>query len=106
MLADLGVLLQREIRAPDFVARYGGDEFALILPGTDRAGARGFVERIRRVVDAHTFAHLGPARSPALTAGLVAYPHPDAIRPEDLLRMLEQSLTAGKQAPDRIGSPS
>lgn len=104
VLADLGVLLQREIRAPDFVARYGGDEFALILPGTDRAGARGFVERIRRVVDAHTFTHLGPARSPALTAGLVAYPHPDAIRPEDLLRMLEQSLSAGKRAPDRIGS--
>lgn len=104
LLTDLGAMLQREIRAPDFVARYGGDEFALVLPGTDLPGARGFVERIRRVVDAHTFAHLGPGRSPALTAGLVAYPHPEAIRPEDVLRMLEQSLAAGKKAPDRIGS--
>lgn len=104
VLADLGALLQREIRAPDFVARYGGDEFALILPGTDPVGARGFVERIRRVVDAHTFAHLGPGKSPTLTAGLVGYPHPDAIEAKDLFRMVESSLTAGKKAPDRVGT--
>ena len=104
VLFDLGAMLQREIRAPDFVARYGGDEFALILPGTNLAGARGFVDRIRRVVDAHTFPHLGPGKSPALTAGLVAYPHPEAIEAKDLLRMLEGSLMTGKKAPDRIGS--
>jgi diguanylate cyclase (GGDEF)-like protein len=103
VLKDLGAMLQREIRAPDFVARYGGDEFALILPGTDLAGARGFVERIRRVVDAHTFAHLGPARSPALTAGLIAYPHPDVVKVGDLLRLLDGSLADGKKRPDRIG---
>ncbi|HYK11647.1 MAG TPA: diguanylate cyclase [Gemmatimonadales bacterium] len=104
VLFDLGAMLQREIRAPDFVARYGGDEFAVILPGTDLAGARKFVERFRRVVDAHTFPHLGPAKSPGLTAGLVVFPHPDAIESKDLIRLLEESLTAGKKAPDRIGS--
>ena len=103
VLAELGAILQREIRAPDFAARYGGDEFAIILPGTELAGARGFVERLRRVVDAHVFPHLGPARSPALTAGLVAYPHPDVIKSPDLLRLLEGALTDGKQRPDRIG---
>ncbi|HEU5466623.1 MAG TPA: diguanylate cyclase [Gemmatimonadales bacterium] len=106
VLFDLGAMLQREIRAPDFVARYGGDEFALILPGTALAGARGFVERIRRVVDAHTFPHLGPVRSPSLTAGLVTFPHPDAFEPKDLIRLLEESLAVGKKAPDRIGSTS
>jgi len=104
VLADLGAILQREIRAPDFAARYGGDEFAVILPGTDLAGARGFVERLRRVVDAHTFPHLGPARSPALTAGLVVYPHPDVLKASDLLGLLERALTDGKQRPDRVGT--
>src|SRR6266568_5193096 len=38
VLAEIGAMMQREIRAPDFVARYGGDEFALILPETDTHG--------------------------------------------------------------------
>ena len=55
ILADLGQILQRELRSPDFVARYGGDEFALVLPETDARGARNFVQRLSSVV---TQAHL------------------------------------------------
>lgn len=50
VLAEMGAMMQREIRAPDFVARYGGDEFALILPETDARGGKRFVERLRLVV--------------------------------------------------------
>src|SRR5213076_2682416 len=49
VLGDVGAILQREIRAPDFVARYGGDEFACVLPETDGPGARHFVQRLRQV---------------------------------------------------------
>ena len=103
ILGELGSILQREIRAPDFAARYGGDEFALILPATDGPGATRFVERVRRVLDSHTFPDLGPARSPSLTAGVVAYPHTDALKPEDLLKLAERALARGKQGGDRIG---
>ena len=61
VLGEIGSLLQREVRAPDFVARYGGDEFALILPETDLNGGRRFVERLRQVLSRHTFADLGPS---------------------------------------------
>ena len=94
---------QREIRAPDFVARYGGDEFACILPETDGSGARHFIERLRQVFIRHTFADLGPAKAPAISAGVSAYPHSEALRPEDLFVLAEGALQRAKRgAPDRI----
>jgi diguanylate cyclase (GGDEF)-like protein len=104
ILSELGALLQREIRAPDFVARYGGDEFALILPETDESHGRQFVERLRRVLERHTFPDLGPGNPPSVSAGVVAFPHAEAMRAEDLFTLLEGALANGKaRQPDRIG---
>jgi len=102
VLGELGAILQREIRAPDFVARYGGDEFACILPETDGPGGRHFVERLRQVLGRHTFADLGPGKAPAISAGVVAYPHGEALRPEDLFTLVEGALQLAKGAPERI----
>jgi diguanylate cyclase (GGDEF)-like protein len=104
LLAEFGRILQREIRAPDFVARYGGDEFALILPETDGPGGRQFVERLRQVLSHHTFADLGPGREPSISAGVAGFPHTDVLRPEDLFTLAENALQKGKTSePDRIG---
>jgi two-component system cell cycle response regulator len=102
VLGEVGAILQREIRAPDFVARYGGDEFACILPETDGPGGRHFVERLRQVFGRHTFADLGPGKAPAISAGVVAYPHSEALRPEDMFTLVESALQRAKGAPERI----
>jgi diguanylate cyclase (GGDEF)-like protein len=102
VLGEIGAMLQRELRAPDFVARYGGDEFACVLPETDGAGGRHFVERLRQVFARHTFADLGPANAPAIAAGVVAYPHSEVLRPEDLFTLAEGALQRAKAAADRI----
>src|SRR5213596_2166842 len=104
VLAELGAMMQREIRAPDFVARYGGDEFALVLPETDAQGGRHFVERLRQVLARHTFPDLPRGQVLSLTAGVVAFPHTEVLRPEDLFTQVEAALERGKKSePDRIG---
>jgi diguanylate cyclase (GGDEF)-like protein len=102
VLGEIGAILQRELRAPDFVARYGGDEFACVLPETDGSGGHHFVERLRQVFGRHTFADLGPSQTPAISAGVVAYPHSGVLRPEDLFTVAEGALQQAKTAADRI----
>jgi diguanylate cyclase (GGDEF)-like protein len=102
VLGEIGAILQRELRAPDFVARYGGDEFACVLPETDGPGGRHFIERLRQVLSRHTFADLGPSKTPAISAGVVSFPHPGVLRAEDLFTFAESALQQSKEAPDRI----
>ncbi len=103
ILADLGQLLQRELRSPDFVARYGGDEFALVLPETDARGARNFVQRLGAAVAKHGFPDMGGDR-PTFSAGIVLVPAsrgPAARRP---LRAGGRGAGAGQgfhRRPDR-----
>ena len=47
LLRQVAALLQHELRPYDQVARYGGDEFVLLLPGSDEATARTVAERVR-----------------------------------------------------------
>lgn len=99
-LTALGEVLNREIRASDFVARYGGDEFALVLPETGIEGARDLVGRVR-----DRLAQMGDGyATQGLTAGIAAFPHSGVVLPEDLLAMAESALIAAKAAEGaRIG---
>ncbi|HEX7024176.1 MAG TPA: diguanylate cyclase [Gemmatimonadales bacterium] len=103
-LAELGSILHHEIRGPDFVARYGGDEFALLMPSTDIEGGRRLLGRVAERLDAHVWPDLADARRPRLAAGLVTYPHPGIGRAEDMLALAESALVRGKAGgSDRVG---
>lgn len=55
LLSELGELIKTLIRASDIAVRYGGEEFCVILPETDKQGAVELAERIRERVENHTF---------------------------------------------------
>ncbi len=52
VLAAVGSLLRDDVRATDIPTRYGGDEFAVILPGTAKTDAYAAAEKLRAGVDA------------------------------------------------------
>jgi len=51
-LQELARVIRRVIRPSDFAARFGGEEFVVILPGLDREQARIVIERLRQAVSA------------------------------------------------------
>lgn len=105
VLADVGDVLRAGLRTPDFVGRYSGDEFAVLLPETSLSGARQSVTRVRERLGSHPFEGIDPADRPRVTAGIVTFPHPAAEQMDDLFALAEAALLrARSQTGDRIGT--
>lgn len=100
ILAAFSRDMSRELREMDFLApgnpslgRYGGEEFILLLPGTDEAGARRCAERLRGRQAARAGGRNGPGCT--LSAGVAEYRAGEDI--ESVLRRADRALYAAKQ---------
>lgn len=55
VLKEVGAIIKKSIRDTDIGARYGGDEFIIILTETDNDGVKSFCERLRQSIESHVF---------------------------------------------------
>lgn len=55
VLKQIANILRKNMREVDVVARWGGEEFAIIMPETDSKGALIFIERIRKIIEGYKF---------------------------------------------------
>ncbi len=70
VLRQSAALMRQMCRATDLVARIGGEEFALILPGMTRAAAVDFCETLRVAVETHDWHRVHPHLRVTLSIGL------------------------------------
>jgi diguanylate cyclase (GGDEF)-like protein/excisionase family DNA binding protein len=99
LLADIAAAIVAAGRETDHVFRYGGDEFALILAGTDAAAAVAVAERVRAAVHAvggigSSWADQGIAIS--VSIGLATFPR-DGLSPESILLAADRACFVAKR---------
>jgi diguanylate cyclase (GGDEF)-like protein len=90
MLRAVSRLLTSLARQGDTVARWGGEEFVVVLPETDLGGAQRFAERLRRTIEAHSVGEMQTTAS----CGVATMLHEDSV--EELLGAADQALYQAK----------
>ena len=99
-LHAVGDILRSAVRLFDVCARYGGDEFAILMPGIDPSSAAACGERIRqRVADGRMRIATGsPDRGPRLTMSIGVAVSLPGDTPADLVRRADRCLYQSKAA--------
>lgn len=98
VLAEFGRLLKASVREDDVVVRYGGEEFAVILPYTNAAQAVQVAERLRASAAAHIFqVSTGEVIPLTVSIGVSVFPD-DAKDKNELISHADLALYRAKQA--------
>jgi diguanylate cyclase (GGDEF)-like protein/excisionase family DNA binding protein len=100
LLAGVAVALRNGIRDGDSAYRYGGDEFAVILPGASRIDAYEVAERIR-----HAVRDIADRTGPRVTVSVGVACHPDdGSTKDELVAVADQSLYMAKPSSQAGGA--
>jgi len=97
ILKTLANLLRNQSRKMDYVCRYGGEEFTIILPQTDKKEAFLIAERIRMDIQKHPFLNeeIFPHKQLTVSLGMATFPK-DGLLPADLITTSDKSLYQAK----------
>jgi len=99
VLKEMAQLLKKSIREIDTVARFGGEEFIVLLPDTDKKGALAVGEKLRKIVETYRFIETGTSDISPLTISVGVSSYPDDVRDlDDLIDHADIALYDAKDA--------
>jgi len=99
VLQEVANLLRANVRETDLVVRYGGEEFAVLLPETSLAGALAVAEKLRIAVENHPFPRREALPGGRLTISLGVATFPEEVgEPEALIRYADEALYRAKES--------
>src|SRR5690606_16407244 len=96
VLKIIGSELQKRLRKTDFIARFGGEEFVLLLPATSIDAGLKVLEALRSGIDACPFHFKGERVQITFSAGLSAFASGDT--PEQVFERADLALYRAKDA--------
>jgi diguanylate cyclase (GGDEF)-like protein len=99
-LTRLGEILSNTIFRPgDFIGRYGGEEFVVVLPGTDLTGAEKVCERMKEIVSAANLPHeTSPLEHITVSVGFASMTPDAQLSKSELLEAADAALYSAKSS--------
>jgi diguanylate cyclase (GGDEF)-like protein len=98
ILYETARILRETAREIDMVGRYGGEEFVVILPGTDEEAAEQFAERVRVAVSEHHFRDEANEVRMTISGGVSSFPGVGIEHPDVLVKRADEALYAAKES--------
>jgi diguanylate cyclase (GGDEF)-like protein len=96
VLRGVAAVARAQARETDLVARYGGEELAVVLPETDAAGARTIAERLRAAVEGTSHVTEQGSLRVTVSVGVATWPG-GGQNPDELLTTADRALYRAKQ---------
>jgi diguanylate cyclase (GGDEF)-like protein/PAS domain S-box-containing protein len=98
VLRETAALLLKNVRAEDFVCRFGGEEFVVILPTADANGSRARAERLRSKMRELTIMHHGSSLGMVtISVGIASFPS-HGMSPKELMAAADAALYQAKRS--------
>lgn len=96
VIQQVAEVVRQHVRDSDICGRYGGEEFTILLPDTDKAGGRILAERLRQSIEAMVVEHEGKLVQVTISLGVADLSRP-ASEYKELIEWSDQALYAAKR---------